>query len=346
MNRFRFALTLTLLATAAVMLPTAADAADTIKRISGPSLNGTIKSIGKSEVTIEKQSGSSDTVPVNDIEAIYFDGEPGPLKSVRSSVASGAYTNALNTLDRIDPASATRSEVQEELQFFRAYCHARKAMLSNDAHGLKDAGTEMVKFVNEHPSSYHGFAANETVVELLLAIKNPEAAQKFYDDLATAPFPEYKMKAGVYKGRALAAQKKYAEAQQAFAGVITLADQHKGPHADTEKFHAAMGQADCLANEGKVDDAIKLVEGAIKNLDPENDPLQAQAFLTLGECYLKKPSDKDALLAFLHVDILYPGQIQARAAALKEEAVLWTKLGKPDRANQANQALADQASGN
>ncbi|HEY5313248.1 MAG TPA: hypothetical protein VIK18_12045, partial [Pirellulales bacterium] len=154
-----------------------------------------------------------------------------------------------------------------------------------------------------------------------------------------------KMRAGILNGKALVAQKKYPEAQKAFADVVLLADQQKTPAAADEKVAALLGTADCLANEGKVDEGIKQVQDVIKGLDPENEPLQAEAFLTLGACYVKKHATKDALLAYLHVDIVYPSQTQAHIAALRQLAVLWNELGKADRSAQASQTLKELANG-
>jgi tetratricopeptide (TPR) repeat protein len=211
---------------------------------------------------------------------------------------------------------------------------------------LQEAGKEMLNFVTANPSSFHALAANELVGDLLMAVDKPEPAQKYYAELASAPFPDMKMKAGILNGKALIALKKYPDAEKAFAEVIQLASQQKAPAGENEKVVATLGNADCLASEGKMDDAIKQVQGVIKGLDPENEELQAQAFLTLGNCYLKKPnSDKDALLAFLHVDIVYPSQTQAHITALRHLAVLWNKLGKADRSAQATQMLNELANG-
>ena len=63
------------------------------------------------------------------------------------------------------------------------------------------------------------------------------------------------------------------------------------------------------------------------NALPADEPaLLAQAYVTLGECYLKKPDHQvQARLAFLHVDVLYPTQIKAEKKALQHLAVLWAK---------------------
>ncbi|HEY5311240.1 MAG TPA: hypothetical protein VIK18_01930, partial [Pirellulales bacterium] len=188
----RRALHLTLGLTLLLAASASTRAADTIKKLSGGTVNGTIESIGKTEVVLKKTTGADETVPVNDIDVIYFDGEPPLLKSVRSSAASGAYTHALNTLEKFDASSITRPEIQQDVQYYRALCHARMALVSGVSQSLLDAGKEMLGFVSTNPTSYHALAANELVGDLLMAVDKPDLAQKYYGEVAAAPFPDMK----------------------------------------------------------------------------------------------------------------------------------------------------------
>ena len=72
------------------------------------------------EVTIDMAGGKKKPVPVNEIEAIAYDGEPPEMKLARREVASGNYDAALKSLDKIDPAKITRPEIKQDQQFYRA----------------------------------------------------------------------------------------------------------------------------------------------------------------------------------------------------------------------------------
>jgi tetratricopeptide (TPR) repeat protein len=337
-------LTLSLAAIVILLASSGTRAADTVKKISGGTINGSIQSLGKSEVVIEKQAGGTETVPITDVETITFDNEPTRLRSVRSSAASGAYTNAINTINQIDASSITRNEIIEDLQFYKAYCEAKKALDTGGS--VTEPGQLMRAFVTEHPTSYHAYVANELLGDLLVAANRPELAVPYYAELGSSPFPEYKMRSGVAQGKALLAQRKFSEAQTAFDGVLQLAAQQKGPAVDHQRLLATLGKAACVAEGGSPDDGIKMIEEVINATTPEDAAIQAQAYVTMGDCYLKKPdAKKQALLAFLHVDVLYPSQQHAEAAALKQLAVLWKDLNKPDRAQDALQRLSQLPGG-
>jgi tetratricopeptide (TPR) repeat protein len=209
---------------------------------------------------------------------------------------------------------------------------------------IVEAGQDLNKFVTSNPNNYHFYTATEMIADIQLKLANYDEAQKKYSELESAPFPEYKMRAGVGKGRVLVAEKKFSEAQSEFEKVRAITSV-KGKAAEKQQFAAQLGIALCQANQGKVDEAIAMIEGVIKGVDPEDTDLMAQAYVTLGRCYLlKSDAKKQALLAFLHVDQLYSGQPAAHAEALKNLDILWRDLGKPERALQAVQMLKDRYS--
>ena len=322
----------------ALVIAVPAGALDSVKKQSGQTVSGTIKGITKDGVEIEKTAGGSEKVPVLEIDSVRFDGEPTQLASVRALVNNGAIDDAVKQLAKVDPATATRPEAQQELQFYKAYCQARQALAGNG--DVTAAGTAMNTWLKANGNSFHFYPATELVGDLLVKAGNFEAAASFYGQLEQAPIPELKMRAGTGIGRSLLAEKKYPEAQAAFDKVLTLTASATGAGATTQRFAASIGKATCLAETGKPDDAIKAIEEVIKAVSPDNTELMAPAYVALGKAYLKKPeAKKQALLAFLHVDTLYSGNAQAHAEALRQLDPLWRDLGKPERALQAVEML-------
>src|SRR5262249_38086900 len=128
-------------------------------------------------------------------------------------------------------------------------------------------------------------------------------AETFYDKLSDAPWPSYKLRAGVFVGRSLVSQKKYDDAVKRFDDVIASDADDKD--AQRQKLAAALGKASALACRGKTDEAIKSVQDLIAKADPENQELHARAYNILGTCYKAAGKKKEGLLAFLHVDLLY-----------------------------------------
>ncbi len=91
---------------------------------------------------------------------------------------------------------------------------------------------------------------------------------------------------------------------------------------------------------------MKLIDEVIKQTDtdanPEQVPLVARAWNVAGTAHRQAGRTKEALLAFLHVNILYPGVPEAHAEALANLADLWDQVHKGERANRARQTLQEQ----
>jgi len=266
------------------------------------------------------------------------------MRQVRTHIGNGNYENALNTLDKIATMQLPREEVQRDVKFYTALCRSRIALAGGGDIGK--AGGLMRQFVNESTQNYHYLQAAEILGDLFAAFGRFDLAYEQYAHVERAPWPDYKMRGGVAKGRVLAAQKKFPEALIAFEAVIKLAgDGPQGPAA-TQKLAAELGKAICLANTEQVDEGIKLVQQVIEAASPEDNELNARAYLALGNCYKQKAdSVKDARDAFLHVDLLYFQNRELHAEALFNLAKLFNETGHPEDASKATQVLRERYPG-
>ncbi len=332
MNRRRVSLA------AAVWLAASATVwADGIKTTT-TTLTGKITKVSATEVTIELNTGGSKQVPVNDIEMVYYDDEPTLLKSARANVAAGRYEDALTALGKVDAGDVKRPEVKQDMDFYKAYAAAKVALAGGG--GITEAGSAMAGFAQANPSSLHYLRAAETVGDLLVAAGKYSTAQSFYGEVAKAPWPDYKMRAAVATGRALMAEGKSDEAMKAFQEVLNT--QATGELAERQRQAATLGIARCLAQSGKPDESIQMVQQVIEKAAPEAAELHGKAYNALGAAYRKANRTKDALMAYLHTDVLYFTNPEDHIEALKNLAELWKELQKPDRAARAEQILRDQ----
>ncbi|HWB11318.1 MAG TPA: tetratricopeptide repeat protein [Pirellulales bacterium] len=322
-----------------LFLPASLRADDTIKKVGESSpLKCSISSINKNEVQYTK-SGKDETVPTYEIESIRLTDEPPQLNLIRNQVNNGAYENALKALDRLNPDSIERAEVKAEVQYLRAYAHARLAL--GGSGDVAEAGRQVKAFIDAHPDSYHFYGANELAGDLLVALGKYDAATNFYKALAAAPADAYKIRAGIDTGRAKLAEKKYPDALKEFDTALGLAEKGKSPEA--QKLSAMLGKASCLAQTGQPEEGVKLAETVIAKLPAEEVDLHAWAYVVQGNCYRQMPDrTKQALLAFLHVDVLYFSNPQLHAEALWNLASLWQDLKKSDRASQASSLLKER----
>jgi tetratricopeptide (TPR) repeat protein len=333
MNMRNLALTLVL----SGVLGGAAAAFDTIK-IGKSSLYGDIIGMDSDKVEL-RQTGNAlvKQIPVNEIQVIFYESEPPDLKTAKTQVLAGRFAEAFAALKKIEKMP-TRAEMVQDIEFYKALCAAKLALGGNMK--IVDAGRMMKAFADANPKSYHYFEASEVVGDLLVAIGSYAPAAEYYARLDAAPWPEYKMRAGVAAGRALLEQGKVEEALTNFDKV--LATKAEGASAEQQRMAATLGKAAALVALKKPDEAIKAVEGFIEKADVENAPLMARAYNILGTAQRQAGRTKEAILSFLHVDVLYASVSDAHAQALANLADLWEQVHKTDRATRARKTLEDR----
>ena len=316
-------------------------AVDKVTKTTGESVTADVVRVTATEVTV-KRGASEETIPVDTIASIAYGDEPPQLKLIRAAVDGGNYEGALAPLAKLTDSRA-RAEVKQDIDFYRVYATAKLALLG--AGDVRESGKQLRAFVDANPTTYHYLPASETLGDLFAAVGAFEPAMQSYEKLAKSPFPNYQVRGNIALGRALVAQRKLPEALDRFAEAERVADAAAGK-LDDLKTAAILGKASCMAETGEHDAAIALVETLLAGLDAEASDLHAQAYVTLGNCFRKKPdSAKQALLAFLHVDVLYSSNAAAHAEALWNLGVLFNEIGQPDRAAQVTQMLKQSYGG-
>lgn len=312
--------------------------ADTVRKVDGQTV-GDVVEMSAVEVIVER-SGVRTPVPVNEIQSILYSDEPARLKTARFAIEAGRYEDAVAGLETIKLDDVKRAEVKQDVQFYTALAKARLALAGADPKAIIEAGGLMVAFVNDNPKNYHNLDANEMVGDLLVAAGKYSGSREYYARVGAAPWPDYKMRAGVATGRALLAEGKTDEARLSFQGVLDV--QAQGESADRQRLAATLGKARCLAEAGAGDEAVKLIDDVIAKADPEATRLHAQAYNALGLAHRKAQRNQDALLAFLHVDVLYFTLPKEHIEALENLVELWEAVQNPQRADQAAEILRER----
>ncbi len=121
-----------------------------------------------------------------------------------------------------------------------------------------------------------------------------------------------------------------------------LATEAEGNAAAAQRMAASLGKAAALIAAKRCNEAIKAAEEVLEKADPEDAPLMADAYNTLGNAQRQAGHTKEALLAFLHVDLLYAAVPEAHAEALFNLIDLWQQVHKTDRANRAEKTLMER----
>ena len=303
-------------------------------------LLGRILGMSPVQVELEQSSGGATKeieIPVNQIQALFYEDDPVELKTAKTHVLGGRYADALAALERIR-GDVGRREIEQDIDFYKALCTAKLAIGGSGK--IAEAGRMMKAFADANSKSYHYFEASEIVGDLLVAVRQYAQAAEYYGRLDRAPWPDYKMRAGVATGRALLAQRKIDEATAAFDKVI--ATEAEGELAQGQRAFAKLGKASALVASKKPDEAIKMVEDILKKVDAEDAPLWARAYNVLGTAHRQAGRTKEALLAFLRVDVLYWSVPDAHAEALANLADLWEQVHQTERANRARKTLEEE----
>lgn len=301
--------------------------------------------VGMSPTTVSFEQGAAGSIAkdiaVNTIQSIDFEDEPSELKFAKGHVQAGRYAEGLASLNKIKE-EASRAEIKQDIDFYKAICTAKLALGGSGK--IAEAGRMMKSFADGNTKSYHYFEAAEAVGDLLVAARSYKMASDYYARLEKAPWPEYQMRADAAIGRALLAQGKIAEAEAAFDRVLAknVSNEAAKEMAQTQRTLAKLGKASVLVASKKPDEAVKIVEEILKTADPEDAELLARAYNVLGSAHRQAGRPKEALLAYLHVDVLYSSLPDAHAEALANLAELWEQVHKSERANRAQKALEEE----
>ncbi|MEM6330018.1 MAG: tetratricopeptide repeat protein [Planctomycetota bacterium] len=287
-------------------------------------------------VTLRRGSISKE-VPVSEIQSVQFGAEPSELTQARVNARNGDYRKALGKLTALGGAGGDNPYVKQELAFYLAFCRAKLALLEGDAGAIAAAGRELNTFRQQGKQNLHYLESLELLGDLLAASGRFPQAEQMYAEVARAPFPAYKTRAGVLVGKSLQSQGKHAEAIARLDAAIKLAGD--APETSPQRRQAMLAKAVSLAATGEVDRGVDLVQQVLRGADPTEARLLARAYNTLGACYREGGKAKDALFAYLHVDLLFASVPESHAEALYHLTDLWRQAGKPKEAQEARARL-------
>jgi tetratricopeptide (TPR) repeat protein len=325
---------------ASASLALAQNVADRVRLVRGNEV-GEVTNMTPFQVTLKKGTEGEQPIAVNEIRSIQFSGEPAELSQARLNASNGSFATALASLEKIDVGQLDRDFIKQDVEFYKGWCAAKLALAGDGEIG--DAGRQLNNFVKAYPNNFHYLAAREAMGDLLMAGGGYANAEKQYAELAKAPWDDYKVRAAVAVGRSLQAQGKHAEAIKQFDAA--LATGGAGAEVEKERLAATLGKAVSLAETGGADQAVVIIEKVIHDADPQQKELHARAYNALGTCYEKAGKSKDALLAFLHVDVLYNTVPEAHAEALSHLTTLWKAIGQDERARESRQLLDERYGG-
>ena len=304
----------------------------------GRPVTGSIILITPEKVTVAVGSNTQE-IPANAIAATTFDGEPAQLTTARNFVTNSRMQEAIDALEKVDPNTLTKDGMKQDYAYLLAYAKAK--LVSTGGGDTADADKALSDFIkNFDKNSYHYYEICEVYGDLMVQLGRFDDAKKSYAILTKAPWPEYSLKATVSLGMAEVSEGKADDARKNFDMVIASTDD--SPQAERQKSIARIGLALCLVAEKKFDEAIKALEEIAREAGSEDSSFQALVYNSLGSAYDQADKPRDAVLAYMHTDILFSAARSEHIKALMELSKLWRKIQRVDRAEEVVGRLKEQ----
>lgn len=313
-----------------------ARAAETINRKRDKPLAGEVTGVSKTEVTIKNTKGDTIKVPANEIASIAWTGDTPDTGVARSDENAGRYQKAIDGYQKsLQAGKATSAFAKADLEFGIARASARQAL--GEPAKIDDAISKLDEFQKKQSDHYRFYEAVNYLGQLYAAKNDAIKAKVAFDRLGKAPWKEYQMAARIASGRLLLKENKLDEAAAEYEAVVAMTPE--GPVEESQRQEAVLGKARILIAQKKYEDSLKLLDEVIDKAAADDSKVNAEAFLRKGDCLREKGDDQDAVLAYLHVDVLFAGEKPLHAEALFRLSQLWDKVGNKARADEARDRL-------
>ncbi len=290
----------------------------------GGRLRGTIQSESPNELEIQV-SGSNQTVPIDQIASVKYDGQPASLGLAESRESNGNLTDAAELYNKSASEASDKPFVLEKAQMGRARVLAELGM--TDPKILGDAIKALSTFVSAHPKSRHALAAHELLTELQLYKGDFAGARKTAADLSK--LPSASTRGTILQARIDVKQKKFNEALAAAETVVSSSGKNSASKRD-----ALLVKAEALAGLAKYPEAEAAAREVMKGAGAEDAQVQAAAYNTLGDCLVAAGKKNEAVYAYLHTDLVFFKNKDEHAKALARLVKLFRELKRDDRAQE------------
>jgi tetratricopeptide (TPR) repeat protein len=293
---------------------------------------GEVVAESASEVKV-KLGNNVQTVPTDQIASITYSNAPPSYALAETRENAGALAEAADQYKKAAGEASGKPFVQQAAQFNQARVTAEMALA--DPAKTADAVALLDAFVKAHPNGRHVVPALETLTRLQLNKGDFARAERTITELSKQP---------ASAGRAAVLRAKLSAKKGDHAAAVKELDaQIKGAEEGSPRQREArLAKAESLAALQKYAEAEAEAKAVIKALPPEDIQGQSAAYNTLGDCFRAANKPKDALMAYLHTDILYSKDKEQHPRALANIAKLWRELKRDDRADEVLQKLKQE----
>ena len=302
------------------------------KKSDGKRVNGSISAMSKTELTLKKNVGEPDVVSANDIAAIEWDGGGPELKLGYSDENGGKFESATQRFLKAKTDAKSPSDfLKGEFEYMLARVAAKQALADPDKR--EQAIQKLIAAQKAYPEHVRYYESVVLLSQIQLAAKDLTSVRKTLEALSQSPWNDLKLAARIAEARALVAEGKIDDAIAAFDAVANSVGDSASEAP--RKYEAMLGHARGLIMQSKFEDALKILETVTEKGPADDSTVQAEAYVLQGQAYQGIGRTKEAALAYLHVDILFPRESAFHAEALYQMSNLWKLVQHPDRSAEA-----------
>jgi tetratricopeptide (TPR) repeat protein len=300
-----------------------------------PQLRGDVTDISRTEVVLKGRNNQREyRIPANEIERVRWQGENPQLTQVRIEERNGQFDKAIAAYEAAMKDSPS-DNLTTDLQFLIARATASKALANEE--NYDDAIKHLEKFRAAHSRSFHYFESLKLLARLYMAKRDVEQANATMKLLSEAPWNDFKMDADNLQARVALANGHVDAALAALDKVISV--KPASPAEWSRRYEALLTKAACLQKQGKFQEAIDVLTNILDEAADDDTKTLAETCVRLGDCYQAAGRTKEAILAYLRVDILFPKEKTHHAESLYYLSRLFAQDGKFDKAADAQARL-------
>jgi tetratricopeptide (TPR) repeat protein len=301
-------------------------------------LRGDVTEISRTEVVLKGRNNQREyRIPANEIVRLRWQGENPQLTQVRVEERNGQFDKAIAGYEAA-LKDASSGNLTTDLEFLIARATASKALAEEE--NYDEAIKRLEKFRAAHPSSFRYFESLKLLARLYMAKPDVEQATATMKLLAEAPWNDFKMEADILQAQVALAHGHVEQALAPLDNVLRV--KPASPAEWSRRYEALLTKATCLQKQGKFQDAIDVLTSILDEAAEEDIKTLAETCVRLGDCYQAAGRTKEAILAYLRVDILFPKEKTHHAESLYYLSRLFAQDGKFDKAADA-QARLQQA---
>jgi tetratricopeptide (TPR) repeat protein len=295
--------------------------------------------MSKTEITLKKPVGEPDVVQANDVAKIEWEGGGPDLKLGYSDENGGRLDAAVIKYSKAKTeAKSPSAYLSAEFDYVLARVNARIALADPEKQAA--AVQQLIAVQKAHPEHFRYYESVSMLGRLQLEMGDFAAARTTFDQLAKSPWSDFKLASKIASGRILVAENKLDEAVKEFEAAAAAATD--SPADQARKYEAMLGQARALVAQSKFEDALKILDLVTDKGPTEDSAVQAEGYVLQGNCLQALGRLKEAALAYLHVDILFPQETGYHAEALFNLTKTWKQVQLPERSAEAEAKLVQK----